>query len=317
MNLWDVCKSIINGCANGIKLLWSLLAAMLRLTYRKWWLVLVFIIAGASAAMYYTRKSNLRYKVSAIVCLNGPTINEVQQRFEALNQNFSADVISSQNKGAMLGISPEKAAALSRFRTFRIIDCMHNGTADYIDWKGRNSGTDTLNVRMEDRLALQFQTKDPENLPEVAEAIITYMNNSQLLQASFSTYKEHAARQQLFDKQQIEKLDSLTTFFYRNADAQQIQTPSVNMAMGKKQIVLFLKDIERFFRDKQVRDHRYILCTAPVSLQGEFIADAAPVNSRLKFILLLSLIGWLAGCLAAYLLEQRTAIVAFLRSKPS
>jgi len=313
MNLWDVCKSIARGIADTGKALLRLLANMIRLTYRFWWITGITIAIAIACSLYYTRESNRRYKATAIVCINGPAVSEVQNWYEALEQNFPAHMTEEQTLISRLGLDAEQAAALSHFRSFRVIDCMHDGTADYVDMKNRNNGTDTLQVRMEDQLALQFQTKDPKHLHQAEEAIMAYLNSNPQFQESFRQYHANATRQWQFDRQQIEKLDSLTSLFYQAASGIQTQTPSVNMAMGKREVVLFLDDIEEYFHRKDLRDHRYTLCTAPLTLQGHFVAAPRAVNGPLKCLALALIIGWCIGCILALMWEKRKQISAFLK----
>ena len=132
MTLWDMIHRCFEGLYRLCQQGWHLLASMLRLSFRLWWLVGLFAVAGAAAGIYYSRPSNKMYKVNAIATLNGPSFQQVADYYESLGKTF---------------------------RAFAVVDCRHDGTADFVDYKNRHPREDSVNVCMSDQIALQFITK--------------------------------------------------------------------------------------------------------------------------------------------------------------
>jgi hypothetical protein len=312
-NLWDVCLACINGCIRLLKDLLRLLGAMLRLTYRKVWLVGLVIIVAAACSLYYTRPSNRKHKVNAVVCINGPMLQEVKNYYEQLNNAFPESVMAEQSLTKKLQLTPEASNSIERFCTFYVIDNLDDGTADYIDWKEHNSGTDTVNVRMQDRLALQFWCKDLSQVAAIETGIMNYLNSNEQFVRAYEQIWQHKNRQHVFDSLQVEKLDTLTSRMYSQAAAKQIQSNSWDLTMGKQQITLPLAQIERFMKKKELRDSRFTQCTAPVVLQSHFVACYATVNGRTKWLVIAFILGWIAGCLIAWGWEERVQINSFLK----
>ena len=153
MNFLDLCVACGRAIGRACKALGRLLAHMLRLTYRYWWIVLTLVVLAVAAAWYYTRQANLTYRVNAVAMINGASLQQFEQAYMPLQS------------GKMI---PEDAAiqpfvmnrTAYRFETYHIIDCLDDGVADLIDFKRRTSASDTVNVVMQDRLCLQFRIKE-------------------------------------------------------------------------------------------------------------------------------------------------------------
>ena len=285
MNFWDLCVVCGRAIGRGCAALWSLFAHMLRLTWRYWWLVLVVVILAVAAALYYTREGNITYKMNAVAFINGASLPQFEQAFE----------------------------------TFRVVDCLHDGMADYVDFKRKSTPKDTLNVQMQDRLCLQFRMKarDLELLPEVEQALLDFLNANEAMQQSFATYRRNLEAEVAFNHAQALKLDSLTSAYYF-AGTVPVQPVAysgngVNF-YGDRRIHLFLDDIYKQQRHLQQGDYRLQLATAPVVLENHFVADSKPVNGRRKCVALLFLLGWAAGCLLAEVIDKRKAIIAWLKA---
>lgn len=313
--LWDLCVACFHGIAYGIRSLIAITGRSLQISYRHWWLVGLVVIIALAGALYYTRQDNRKYKVNAIVTLNGPTSHEVKTCYEALDQSFPDAVFAAQSLGQQLGLSAEDCRTVECIRAFYVIDNKHDGLADYVDWDRHNSGTDTVNVRMRDQLALQFVTRRVDKIALLEEHIITYLNAQPSFARAYEAYRMNMERQKQFDLQQIEKLDTMTSRMYAQAGQTQIQSNAWNLMMGKQQISLPLGDIEEYMKRKALRDTRATLCTAPVVLQGHFVAEARPINTRGKWCVIALIAGWIIGCLLAFVWEQRRAIRTYLSDK--
>ena len=274
MNLWDLCVKAAQGIEKLLMACIRLLQEILRIAYRQWWVVTAVMLIAVVCALYYTREDNLRYRVNAIVYLNGPTTQEVENTYTALNNGHTKNVYKRQNLQETLSLTNEEARQILSFSVYHIIDNLNDGTADYIDWYGFNNGSDTLHVLMHDRLVLQFVCRNLGVVENTEKGIIEYLNNQQQFIDAYSVYKADKERQLFFDQLQIEKLDTLTTRLYAQAGQMQIESNALNLTLGKQQIDLPLDDIESFFDRKLLRDCRFMYCTAPVTLQGHFfVAD--------------------------------------------
>ena len=167
MNFFDLCVAFGRLIGRGCKVCGQVLARMTRLTYRYWWIVFAVIALGLAAALYYTRKGNTIYKVNAVAMVNAGSLQQFDQAFTPL---FSGETLP---KGSAIDGFWHRHK-VSRFETFRVIDCLDNGTADFIDFKHKIKATDTVNVIMQDRICIQFRIKqrDLDSLPEIEQAIL-------------------------------------------------------------------------------------------------------------------------------------------------
>ena len=312
MNFWDLCVVCGRAIGRGCAALWRLLAHMLRLSWRYWWLVLALVFLAVAVALYHTREANITFKMNAVAFVNGASLPQFEQAFAPLRSSRSIP-----DDAAILPFIKEHQ--VQAFQTFRVVDCRHDGVADFVDFKRKSSPKDTLNVQMQDRLCLQFRIKsrDLKKLPEVEQALLDFLNANEALQQSFGTYRRNLEAEVAFNHAQALKLDSLTSVYYF-AGTVPVQPAAysgngVNF-YGDRHIRLFLEEIYKQQQHLQQGDYRLQLATAPVVLENHFVADPKPVNGRRQCVALLFLLGWVAGCLLAEVIDKRKAIIAWLKA---
>ena len=311
MNFFDLCVACAHAIGRCFKACWQLFLHMLQLTYRYWWVVLTLVVLGIAAALYYTRKENLTYKANAVALLNGPSVQQFEQAYAPLR--------SGQLLPQDAAIEPfVYSREAMRFDTYRVIDCLNDGVEDYVDFKRKSTPTDTVKVQMQDRLCLQFRIKY-RNLSKVADvekALMEYLNANEAMQQSYAAYYANLSDEVAFNHRQALKLDSLTSHYYYYTPSSTVPPAYVGNGVnfyGERRIHLFLDKIYEHQEHMQAVDYRMQLATAPVVLENHFSMDPKPVNGRMKYLVIMFLLGWIGGCVLAELIDRRKAICAWLK----
>ena len=115
----------------------------------------------------------------------------------------------------------------------------------------------------------------------------------------------------------MEKLDSLTSAFYFSNDSQiQLQQEKhTGLILGRREIKLFLKDIQEEIEELNRIDRRLAYASAPVVLQTAFTVNPNAINGPIKCSFLALIIGWILALAIAAMVEQRKAIITWLKQK--
>jgi len=316
MNFFDLCRVCFDGICRGVMACIRFIGALIRLTYRQWWVVLIVLAAVLTCINIYTRKDNRIYKVDAVAILNGPTVELAQEKIKRLSLSVSPKINADQNMVELLGLPYDDVKHISHLQTFRVIDCLHDSVADYIDYDRKSSPLDTVCVQMPNRLCIQYRTKTPQNTEIIEQAILNYLNSDPAMQAAFNTKSTVLNREVEFAKNQIEKLDSLTTaFYFEQGTGLQAQGARAKegIVLGRREIKLFPGEVHGEFKRYQHLAYLQTFCTAPVVLEDHFTIHPAAVNGRQKMNIIGLLIGWLLGCVIAALVENRKAIISWLK----
>lgn len=316
MNFFDLCVAFCRAIGRGIKACGNLLAQMIHVTYRQWWIVLIVVVAAIVLANIYSRSSNRTYKVEAVAVLNGPTLELTEQVYRHLNQPLPADLSPENSLANVLNLSLDDLEGVKDFDIFPVIDCKHDSIPDYIDYRKSSNSSDTTNVRMQNRVCLQFRTKNIAKAPIVEEALLAYLNGNPAMQRAYEHKRVIAERKAKFAKDQVEKLDSLTSaFYFQQGQGYQAQAGvwEKGFVLGRREIRLFTSaiydEIDRYTR----LDYDLMYCTAPVVLTNDFVINPHAVNSPLKMTILAIILGWIIGCIIAALVEQRKRILEWLK----
>ena len=311
LNFFELCVACAKAIGRGCKALWQIFCQMLRHTFQYWWIVFPCLVLAIGAGYYYSRYENLNYQVNAVAMLNGPTITQFQQAFSPLcsGQNIPA--------GEKIG-EYIYTGKVTSFGTYRVIDCLNDGVADYIDFDEKSSPTDTIRVQMHDRICLQFTIKSANMalLPEIEAAVLEFLNTNPSLQKSYETYMPNLRNEVVFNHTQATKLDSLTSqyYFHNNFESKKMTGVSEGVTfVGDWKVRLFLDDIYEQQAHLQRGDYRMQLATAPISLETAFTANSTPTNARPKCLVLCCVLGWLLGCLLAEIIKKRKSILAWLK----
>ena len=316
MNFFDLCRVCFNGIGRGITACIQFAGTLIRLTYRQWWVVLIVLVLVLTCVNIYTRKDNRIYKIDAVAILNGPTTELTQEKIKRLSFPVNPKINAQQNLVELLGLPWEDVEHISHLQTFHVIDCLHDSVADYIDYDRKSSPLDTVCVQMPNRLCIQYRTTTPQNAALIEEALLNYLNSDEAMQAAFQTKKLILGREVEFAKKQVEKLDSLTSaFYFEQGTGMQAQgaRSKEGIVLGRREIKLFPGEIHGEFRRYQKLAYLQAFCTAPVVLEDHFAVHPAPVNGRTKWNVIGLVIGWLLGCLIAALVENRKAILSWLK----
>lgn len=315
MNLFDLCQAIARGIGKSVKWLVWCLGEMLKLSFRQWWVVLIVVALCVAAALYYSREGNRSYKVDVVANLNGITNSMVSAEFERLNKAFY--LTEQQNLATMLNVDGELANGTCGFETFDVIDLLADTTIDMVDYDRSAPMMDTLYVHVPDMVAMRFRTKHPNRVPELENAILNYLNTRPYFQSLYETYYKGLEREARFHRDQIEKLDSLTSVFYfsqNNREQMQMKVWESGMVLGRREMALFLEDVYVEMRESEYVNARLAVATAPVVLQSHFVVNPRAVNGPLRMSALAMVVGWLLGLMVAALVENRKRILTWLQS---
>ena len=312
MNFWDLCVACGRAIGRGCQAFGRLLAHMLRLTVRYWWIVLPVLGMFIGWGYYKTRYENTVYKVNAVVLLNGASIQQFEQAYAPLRTGLLLD-----ENDAITPFIHKKIA--TNFDTYRVVDAKHDGIADYIDFKGNSSPTDTTRVQMTDRLCLQFRVKS-KNLsavPEIEKAVLELLNNNEAMQASFAAYRANLDQEVAFNHAQAVNLEKMAERYCTEASLQRSalkHEPREQVLTAESKVDLsFYEDIYDQQAHMQQVDYRQQLATAPVTLENHFGVDPKPLNARRQQLPKYILMGWILGCLIAQLIYKRKAICAWIK----
>jgi len=309
MNFFDLCVACGRAIGRACVALWHVLERMIRLTYRYWYIVITILALAIGCALYFSRRENLMFRVNAVAMLNGASMQQFDQAYAPLK---SYQLLPPE---APIGqyLFTKK---VFNFKTFRVIDVMDDGTADYIDFKHKIKATDTVNVPMNDRLCLQFciKERDMALVPEIEQALLATLNSDAAMQQSYGIYLKNLREQVAFDHRQAVKLDSLTSAYYFQNSLPAVSDSHGFYFSGDRRVRLFLKDIYKQQAHLQMMDYRLQLATAPVVLENHFAVDAKPKNDRRTCLILFLLMGWFGACLLAGIIDRRKEISAWLKA---
>ena len=316
-SLFDLIYAACKACGRGINRIICLLSRMIRLSWRKAYIVLPLLILGLAAGIYWTRPENRKYKVEAVLILNGPTEFDVAQALMPIEFAVDANMSETQNLQNLLQLEPEIARVTTRFEHFPVIDFRHDSVPDMIDYKRSHKRSDTLDIVMDNRIAVRFRTKNINSVPTVQQNLLQYLNSQPQIQAAFEAKKADIERYAEFCRAQTEVLDSFIVEFYFNqgtGSQNKVRPWSPGLVVGSREVQAMHNDMfELLERRKQVT-HELSLMTAPVVLDSNFALNPAPVRNQYLWSILFMLAGWFAGVVLAWLIEDRKNILAWLRS---
>ena len=316
-SLFDLIYAACKACGRGINRIICLLSRMIRLSWRKAYIVLPLLILGLAAGIYWTRPENRKYKVEAVLILNGPTEFDVAQALMPIEFAVDASMSETQNLQNLLQLEPEIARVTTRFEHFPVIDFRHDSVPDMIDYKRSHKRSDTLDIVMDNRIAVRFRTKNINSVPTVQQNLLQYLNSQPQIQAAFEAKKADIERFAEFCRVQTEVLDSFIVEFYFNqgtGSQNKVRPWSPGLVVGSREVQAMHNDMfELMERRKQVT-HELSLMTAPVVLDSNFALNPEPVRNQHIWRILFMLAGWIAGTILAWLIEDRKNILAWLRS---
>lgn len=160
-----------------------------------------------------------------------------------------------QNKPALsnaIAVTDIQAKNIIDISAFWIIDNGHDGIPDLVDYDNRQDVYDTVNVRMKDRLDIRVRIRSPQELTNVRNGIIKFIDADALFQQINSVRlrqnKEMLARLD-YD---ILQLDSLQKFKYFQETKNRIpQNASQLIFLQEQKTQLFYTDIYVLYSRKQ------------------------------------------------------------------
>lgn len=284
-----------------------------RLIYRRKILFLVVVLVCVGVGQYLARPSARVYKAEATALIQGSDAQTVRQVFRQLENSLATnDKISLATK---LSIPDSVAKSIEELQSFYVIDYMRDSVADKIDFMDSHSLTDTMNVRMRDRVYIRLKTKSINQVPQVEKAILNYLNNNQLIKSQYQAKKSELEQQVRLCDAELQRVDSLADTYYFNQENTQLRLSNNQVLLGEQRKQLFYGDLMRILEMKSGAQLELAKFTNPIEIPSSLVVIPAPLNGRFKYGIVSLLIGLVLGLGIAGFFESFKTIISYLRKK--
>ncbi|MBN2767022.1 MAG: hypothetical protein JXR27_11675 [Paludibacteraceae bacterium] len=293
-------------------LIWS--GNIVRLMYRKKWYVMAVLFIAFAFGQYLARPSERVYKAEGTALILGPDAQTVRQIFRQLE---NADARNEHTSLATkLNLPDSVASNVQEIKAFYMIDFLRDSVADKVDFSDSHSLTDTMNVRMRDRVYIRMKTKNIAQVPQVEAAIVHFLNSNVVVKAQYKAKINDLQNQISICNRELNRIDSLAGLYYfRDNDNAQMSFERNTLVMGEQRKQLFYGDLMRIQQLRNDAEMRLSKFTQPVEIPSALVVSPVPINSRFKFAVYSLLFGLIAGLVLAGFLESISIIMQFLKEK--
>jgi len=285
----------------------------IKLTYRHYLITFVAVVASLSAGLYLSRPSSRIYKADAMAMFYGCEAQTVKEVCKQLENSVSSNNLYSL--ATKLSIPDSVAKNIEGFQSFYVIDYSKDSVADKIDFDNNHPLTDTLNVRMKDRLYFRILSKNINQIPTVQTAILNYFNNNPVLKEQYIDKKNELLQQINICNVETQRIDSLAKVSYFKDIDRQLKFENNKLLIGDQRKQLFYNDLLDLQKIKSRAGNKLVDFKQPVNMPSGFFVNPTPINSNLKYGIISILIGYFIALVLSVLIENRKNILNYLNQK--
>ena len=286
---------------------------LIQLTYKFRLITFFLIICGTGVCLYLSRPSAKVYKAEAMAMLYGSEAQTVKEVCKQLENSIASNNLYSLS--AKLSLPDSITKNIVEFHAFYAITYHKDSVAETIDFKESHPISDTINVKMKDRLYFQVLTKNITQLPKVQDAILNYLNNNVTIRTEYINKRNESLQKIKICNDEIKRIDSLAKISYFKTPEKQLRFENNNLLIGEQKKQLFYDDLLRLQKTKSKQESKLAYFKQSVVLPAGFNPSPIVLNGTLKYSTIGLLIGYLVAVLASFLLEHRKAIVRYLEGK--
>ena len=283
-----------------------------RLIYRRKWYVAATVVAGVAVGLYLSRPVARIYKAEGTALILGADAQTVRQVFRQLENSDPRNPYTSLT--GKLNLPDSVADNIVQLAAYYMIDYMRDSVADKVDYLDSHSLTDTMNVRMRDRVHIRLKTKNIAQVKDVEKAMLNYLNSNAVILSQYNARINDLKNQISICDRELNRIDSLAAMYYfREKDNAQLSFEKNSLIMGEQRKQLFYGDLMRI---QEYRNHAQLELsrfTKPVEIPSSLVVSPQPVNGRMEYAVYGMLIGLVAGLLLAGFVESISRIMAFLK----
>lgn len=312
INLLELISIFLNWLKNLTLGFFNFLGYILRLCYRHILLVIFVMVLSIVVGQYLSRSSARIYKVEAMAMICGSDAQTVKDISRQLENASAQNPLMSLSKKLSLNDSVSKN--IINIMSFYVIDYMRDSVADIVDFKNNHSLSDTMNVRMKDRIYFRVQTRNIAQVPIVQEALLNYFNNNKVLRTQYENKREEFTKQISICDLEMKRLDSLAQVSYFKDNKNQLQLSNNQLIVGEQRKQLFYQDMLDIQKIKAETEDKLILYTNPLVIPSGLVVIPVAINSSLKYGVYSILIGLLISIILSLLIESYPRIFTYLKS---
>jgi hypothetical protein len=286
---------------------------LFRLLYRHMILTGIVVVICLGFGIYLSRSSVRTYKAEAMAMLYGSESQTVKEICKQLEEFNGSDKLTSL--ATKLSIPDSVAKNIVGFNSYYVIDYLKDKTPDKIDFDNKNSLTDTLNLRMKDRLYLQVLTHKINQIPQVQKAILNFFNNNTVMKSEFIAKRNDFIQQINVCDLEFQRIDSLAKISYYKDSEKQMRFDKDKLIVGDQKKQLFYDDLLHLKSIKSWAEFNLANCANPVVLPSDFVVNPIPINGRIKYSIIGIIIGLVLSTLIAIFIENSKNVIVFLKNK--
>lgn len=313
INLLDLLSMLFAWISKSFHGLLVYMGKLSRLIYRRKWYVTVTVVAGVAVGLYLSRPTARIYKAEGTALILGADAQTVRQVFRQLENSDPRNPYTSLT--GKLNLPDSVANNIVQIAAFYMIDYMRDSVADKVDFLDSHSLSDTMNVRMRDRVYIRLKTKNISQVKVVENAMLDFLNNNTVIQSQFNAKINDLNNQIRICDSELQRIDSLANIYYFNEkNNAQLSFERNSLIMGEQRKQLFYGDLIRIQELRNNAQLKLSRFTKPVEIPSSLVVSPQPLNGRLEYAVYGLLIGLLAGLLLAGFVESISRIMAFLKA---
>jgi hypothetical protein len=310
INLLQLIGSVVNWFVEVGKSVLTLIGDMIRLSYRHKIVTGIVLVVCISYGQYLCRPSARVYNVEAMALLYGSDAQTVKEISKQLENTLSTN--NQVSFATKLSLPDSVAKNIVGFNSYYVIDYLKDGVADKVDFANNHSLTDTLNVKMRDRLYFQIRTRNIRQIGQVQAAILNYFNKNDVLNTQYQMeINELVARIKVCDRE-YQRIDSLAKVSYFKDADKGVSFENNKLFVGEQKKQLFYGDLIHLHDVKTSAETRLAICKRPVELPSDFVVNPNPINSRGKYGVYSIIMGYALALLIVILIDNLKKIKTFL-----
>ncbi len=313
INLLELISLFIDWLKKVGKSILNLLGSIARLAYRRKITVVVIVAISIGVGQYLARPSNRIYRAEAMATLHGTEAQFVREVCKQIENSLSTNELTSLS--TKLSLPDSVTNNIVSFESFYVIDYMRDSVADVIDFNHDHSLSDTMNVRMRNRVYFRLKTRSIAQVPQMQNAILNFLNNNPVIKTQYETHKNELTKQIDICDSELIRIDSLAKVYYFKDLPTQLRFDNDKLLLGEQRKQLFYGELLRLQELRTIAQIKLADFKQAVEIPSEFVVIPVPENGRVKYGVYSIIIGFAIALIIAGLMESAKKIISYLKQE--